>query len=144
MNDSVRLTRLALIVHAVGDMHSPVHIRFKDDTTLGVYKVQYGKKKTDYHGLWDSGLIGAVNPWSYTDLARIIDVASDAEVAEWCKGDVYDWGEEVARIAIPLRNYKANDIIDPIKFKRDHLETGELLLRKAGYRLAKVLNDIFE
>ena len=64
--------------------------------------------------------------------------------ADWCKGDVYDWGEDAARTAIPLRKYKPNEVIDPAKFKRDNLETGELLLRKAGYRLAKVLNDIFE
>ena len=144
MNDSVRLTHLALIVHAVGDMHCPVHIRYPNDTSLGVYKVMYGKKKMDFHRLWDAGLVGGVHPWSYTDLARVIDIATETEVAEWCKADVYDWGEDAARTAIPLRNYKPNEVIDPAKFKRDHLETGELLLRKAGYRLAKVLNGIFE
>ena len=144
MNDSVRLTHLALIVHAVGDMHCPVHIRYPGDTSLGVYKVMYGKKQMDFHRLWDAGLVGGVNPWSYTDLARVIDTASDGEVAEWCRGDVYDWGEDAARTAIPLRQYKPNEVIDPSKFKRDNLETAELLLRKAGYRLAKVLNDIFE
>lgn len=144
MNDSVRLTHLALIVHAVGDMHCPVHIRFPGDTTLGVYKVQYGKNKRDFHRLWDAGLVGGTNIWSYTDLASVIDIATEAEVAEWCRGDVYDWGEDAARTAKPLRNYKPNETIDPAKFKRDNLETGELLLRKAGYRLAKVLNEIFE
>ena len=144
MNDSVRLTHLALIVHAVGDMHCPVHIRYPNDTSLGVYKVMYGKKKMDFHRLWDAGLVGGVHPWSYTDLACVIDIATEREIAEWCKGDVYDWGEDAARTAIPLRNYKPNEVIDPAKFKRDHLETGELLLRKAGYRLAKVLNGIFE
>ena len=144
MNDSVRLIRLALIVHAMGDMHSPVHIRYQNDKTIGVYKVIYNGKKRDFHGLWDSGLVGAVNPWSYTDLARTLDISNEAEIAEIVKGDVYDWGEEVARISIPLRNYKPNEEIDPAKFRRDNLEQGELLLRKAGYRLAKVLNSIFE
>lgn len=144
MNDSVRLTRLALIVHAVGDMHSPVHIRFQNDKSIGVYKVVYNGKKRDFHGLWDSGLVSAVSPWSYTDLARALDISSEAEIAELTKGDVYDWGEDVARSAIPLRNYKPNEEINPAKFRRDNLEQGELLLRKAGYRLAKVLNSIFE
>ncbi len=144
MNDSVRLTRLALIVHAVGDMHCPVHIRFPKDATLGVYKLQYGKNKRDFHGLWDSGLVSGTNIWSYTDLAKVIDIATDAEIKEWCKGDVFDWGEDVARTAKPLRNYKPNEFVEPAQFKRDNLETGELLLRKAGYRLAKVLNEIFE
>ena len=144
MNDSVRLIRLALIVHAMGDMHSPVHIRYQNDKTIGVYKVIYNGKKRDFHGLWDSGLVGAVNPWSYTDLARTLDISNEAEIAEIVKGNVYDWGEEVARISIPLRKYKPNEEIDPAQFKHDNLEQGEMLIRKAGYRLAKILNDIFE
>ena len=145
MNDSVRLTRLALIVHAVGDMHSPVHIRYPHDQTLGVYKVYYYKNKpVDFHALWDSRLIGAVQPWSYTDLANMLDSSSEAEIAEIVKGDVYDWGEEVARTALRLRKYKANDVIDPAQFKHECLEDGELLIAKAGYRLAKVLNEILK
>ena len=140
----MRLIRLALIVHAMGDMHSPVHIRYQNDKTIGVYKVIYNGKKRDFHGLWDSGLVGAVNPWSYTDLARTLDISNEAEIAEIVKGNVYDWGEEVARISIPLRKYKPNEEIDPAQFKHDNLEQGEMLIRKAGYRLAKILNDIFE
>jgi hypothetical protein len=144
MNDSVRLTHLALIVHAVGDMHCPVHIRLHDDTTLGVYKVTYGNKKTDFHRLWDAGLVGATHPWSYSDLAQILDISNSNEIAEICKGDVFDWGEDAARTATPLRIYKADAVINKQEFMHQHLATGELLLRKAGYRLAKVLNEIFE
>lgn len=144
MNDSVRLTHLALIVHAVGDMHCPVHIRLHNDTSLGVYKVKYGNKQMDFHRLWDAGLVGATNPWSYSDLAQILDTSSEAEIAEICKGDVFDWGEDAARIATPLRNYKPDEVINKPEFMRKHLPTGELLIRKAGYRLAKVLNEIFE
>ena len=77
-------------------------------------------------------------------MARILDRSSEAEIAEIVKGDVYDWGEEVARTALRLRKYKANDVIYPAQFKRECLDDGELLIRKAGYRLAKVLNEIFE
>ena len=144
MNDSVRMTRLALIVHAMGDMHSPVHIRYENDKSLGVFKVKYGKKSTDFHRLWDAGLVGAVSPWSYNDLANTLDTSDSAAIAEITKGDVYDWGEEVARTALRLRKYKANDVISTMQFKHECLDEGELLIRKAGYRLAKVLNEIFE
>lgn len=144
MNDSVRLTHLALIVHAVGDMHCPVHIRLHNDTSLGIYKVKYGNKTRDFHGLWDRGVVGAVSPWSYTDLAELLDTSSEAEIAEICKGDVFDWGEDAARTATPLRHYKAGDTIDPVQFRHENLAIGELLIRKAGYRLAKVLNEIFK
>ncbi len=144
MNDSVRLTHLALIVHAMGDMHCPVHIRLPEDTTLGIYKVQYGKKKIDFHRLWDAGFVGATQPWSYTDLAQMLDTSTETEIAEIVKGDVFDWGEDAARTALPLRVYGPDAVIDKPEFMRKHLDTGELLIRKAGYRLAKVLNEIFE
>ena len=145
MNDSVRLTRLALIVHAVGDMHCPVHIRYPHDSSLGVYKVKYGNKTKDFHRLWDADFISAIfSIRSYNDFASLLDICSEQEIAELSKGDVYDWGEDVARTSIPLRAYKPNETIDALQFKKAHLETGEQLLRKAGYRLAKVLNEIFE
>ena len=77
-------------------------------------------------------------------MAELLDTSSEAEIAEICKGDVFDWGEDAARTATPLRHYKAGDEIDPVKFKHENLAIGELLIRKAGYRLAKVLNEIFE
>ena len=77
-------------------------------------------------------------------MAEVFDISTKEEIAEICKGDVYDWGEDAARTATPLRHYKAGDVIDPVKFKHENLATGELLIRKAGYRLAKVLNGIFE
>jgi len=51
---------------------------------------------------------------------------------------------EHSRIATPLRNYKPDEVINKPEFMRKHLPTGELLIRKAGYSLAKVLNEIFE
>jgi hypothetical protein len=144
MDSFERYKAIALIVHFVGDMHCPVHIRLHDDTTLGIYKVMYGNKKTDFHRLWDAGLVGATHPWSYSDLAQMLDTSTEAEIAEICKGDVFDWGEEAARIATPLRNYKPDEAINKQEFMHKHLHTGELLIRNAGYRLAKVLNEIFE
>lgn len=145
MNDSIRMTHIALIVHAMGDMHCPVHIRYPHDSSLGVYKVKYDKKSKDFHRLWDADLIGPTHSIrSYNDFARYIDICSEQEIAELCQGGIFDWGEDAARTALPLRAYKPNEEIASKDFKKAHLDTGEQLLRKAGYRLAKVLNDIFE
>jgi len=41
LDDSTRLARIQLIVHCVGDMHCPAHIRYPGNTTIGYYKVDY-------------------------------------------------------------------------------------------------------
>lgn len=144
MDDSTRLVRLALIIHAVGDMHCPVHIRYPDDATLGVYKVQYGGKPIDYHRLWDANLVGKYNMWSYTTLARQYDFYTKQQAAEATKGDVYAWGEDAARRSLPARQYKKGAKIDRAAFMREFTPLAEEQICRAGYRLAKLLNDTFK
>ena len=145
MDDSVRMAHLALIVHAVGDMHCPVRVRYPHDNTLCRYNIKYGNKPRSLHKLWDSEFLASTHSiHSYTDFARYIDIHTEEQIAQVCEGEVWSWGEEVAIASIPLRNYKPDEEVDPAYFKRDNLDKGEELLRKAGYRLAKLLNGIFE
>ena len=145
MKDSVRMTHLFQIIHAIGDMHCPVHVRYPHDNTSGQYNIFYGKKRKNYHTFWDGEFIGpSFSVRSFNDLADYFDICNEKQIEEICKGDIYDWGEEVARISVPIRAYKPNEVIDPLQFRVTYLGTAEELIRKAGYRLAKILNDIFE
>ena len=149
MNDSVRLVHLYLVIHGIGDMHCPMHIRFIDrEPSLGTYKVLFGKGKKkrslSYHGLWDARMISDIHPWSYTDLANLFDIYTEKEIAKFCKGDIYDWGKEVAMTSFPMREYQEGDEIDEIAYRHKYQQVGETLLTKAGYRLAKVLNEILK
>lgn len=149
MNDSVRLVRLYLVIHGIGDMHCPMHMRFIDrEPSLGLYDVYFGKgdkkKKTGYHALWDSRMIGAIHPWSYTDMAALFDIHNKREIAKFCKGDIFEWGKEVAIVSFPMREYREGAKIDEIAYRHKYQQVGEELLTKAGYRLAKVLNEILK
>ena len=149
MNDSVRLVRLYLVIHGIGDMHCPMHMRFIDrEPSLGLYDVYFGKgdkkKKTGYHALWDSRMIGAIHPWSYTDMAALFDIHNKREIAKCCKGDIFEWGKEVAIVSFPMREYREGAKIDEIAYRHKYQQVGEELLTKAGYRLAKVLNEILK
>lgn len=149
MNDSVRLVRLYLVIHGIGDMHCPMHMRFIDrEPSLGLYDVYFGKgdkkKKTGYHALWDSRMIGAIHPWSYTDMAALFDIHNKREIAKFCKGDIFEWGKEVAIVSFPMREYREGAKIDEIAYRHKYQQIGEELLTKAGYRLAKVLNEILK
>lgn len=149
MNDSVRLVRLYLVIHGIGDMHCPMHMRFIDrEPSLGTYNIYFGKgdkkKKTGYHALWDSRMIGAIHPWSYTDMAALFDIHNKREIAKFCKGDIFEWGKEVAIVSFPMREYREGAKIDEIAYRHKYQQVGEELLTKAGYRLAKVLNEILK
>lgn len=153
MNDSVRLTHLYLIIHGIGDMHCPMHMRFAEHNdekykSLGTYQVLFGKnkkwRKIGYHAMWDAHMVGPIHPWGYEDMARLFDIYNKREVARICEGDIFAWGGEVAKVAYPMREYGPNAKIDEIEYRRRYQQTAENLLAQAGYRLAKVLNEILK
>ena len=149
MNDSVRLVRLYLVIHGIGDMHCPMHMRFIGrEPSLGTYSVYFGKgkkkKKMGYHGLWDARMISSIHPWTYSDMVELFDIYTEKEIAKFCKGDIFVWGKEVAKVSYPMRKYGENAQIDEIEYRKEYQQVGELLLTKAGYRLAKVLNEILK
>lgn len=145
MTDSVRQAYISFLIHAVGDMHCPMHVGFEDRAGYGQYTVYFGKtKKMNYHTFWDKGVISAHHPWSYSDLATLFDIYNEKEIASFCKGDIFTWGKEVAKTVYPMHSYRANARIDVVKYRVEYQQTGELLLTKAGYRLAKLLNEIFQ
>lgn len=149
MNDSVRLVHLYLVIHGVGDMHCPMHMRFIGrEPSVGTYNVYFGKgnkkKKTSYHGLWDARMISGIHPWSYNDMAELFDIYTEKEIAKFSKGNLFTWAEDVAKAAWPMREYREDAQIDEIEYRKKYQQVGEELLTKAGYRLAKVLNEILK
>ena len=145
MSDSLRVLSIAMLVHWVGDMHSPSHIRYPDDQTIGNYEVIYGGKPLKkYHSLWDGIVFGALFPWGFSDCALLLDTHSPQEIAEMTKGDIYDWGKDSATVSRPVHEYKEGAVIDAHDYKNRFASLAEMQICKAGYRLAKILNDIFE
>ena len=143
MSDSVRMTAIALIVHFVGDMHCPEHMRFPEDQTIGYYKVKFGKEPLRYHSLWDTQIVATRNPWGYSDFARFLDTFDKKQIAEVTAGDLYDWGEDAARSSRHVHTVKEGDQLDKRLYLNEYQPLAESQIRKAGYRLAKVLNDVF-
>ena len=149
MNDSVRLVRLYILIHGIGDMHCPMHMRFIGrEPSLGTFNVYFGKgnkkKKIGYHALWDYKMISTIHPWSYTDMAELFDIYNEQEIEKFCKGNLFDWGKDAAKASFPMREYQEGAEIDEIEYRKKYQQVGEFLLTKAGYRLAKVLNEILK
>ena len=149
MNDSVRLVQLYCIIHTVGDLHCPVHAALDADspTPHGKYRLFFrnGDKQISksMHGLWEMRLVGGYQPWGCGDLAKILGTWDESQIAECCRGDVYAWGEETAHLAYKLYNdYKAGEVVELQEFHDKYQKVAERQITKAGYRLAKLLNEI--
>ena len=149
MDDSTRFARIASIVHFVGDMHCPEHIRYhsanpdEGDMTIGYYNVKFKGEEIRFHSLWDTEVIIANRPWGFTDLAYLIDTASKKEIREITSGDVWDWARDSAECSYEVHSVKPGQKLGKY-YIYEHQALVDSQLRKAGYRLAKILNDIFD
>ena len=135
---------LSLIVHLVADIHCPDHITYEgDDTNTGQIDITFKQKKMKRHAMWDSDLLASIIPWSYSDAAILVDTADDAYIAEVTKGDIYDWGYDSALLCRITHEVKAGANV-PRSYAADMRELAFTQLRNGGYRLAALLNRIFE
>ena len=141
MTDSARRVSLAFIVHLVGDIHCPRHVRYEDEPTSGGYMIKYGGKTMKNHSFWDTSCLTACHPWGYTDIASLLDRCNKREIAEICEGDVYTWAEENARGSRFTIEVKEGETLTRA-YVTEHIGYVEDQIRKAGYRLASVLNEI--
>lgn len=143
MSDSARVVALALVVHLVGDIHCPKHIRYIDEPTSGGYKVVFQGNKVSYHAYWDGHLLQLYHRWGYNELASLLDICDKKQRAELAKGDIYTWAEENARKSRYTVDTKPDTKITRDMINRDVLHA-ESQIQRAGYRLAATLNQIFK
>lgn len=129
------------IVHLVGDYHCPAHVRY-----MGVpsKNIVYNGKKVKYHTFWDSTLITSCHRWNYMEYGYALGRLSEQEEAEITAGDICDWCEETARECRCIHDW----VSDGDEFTKQMvydlaLPLADSQLQKAGYRLAKVLNELF-
>lgn len=145
LSDSAIMHRIIMLVHLVGDMHCPQHIHYNpEDMSIGKYKVRFDNRNVKYHTFWDDEIFTRRNPFSFSDTALLLDTWSDERIAATVAGGPYDWAEESARISYPVHAYKEGAELKRVKYLNEFTPLAEDQIRRAGYRLAKLLNDIFD
>ncbi len=142
LTDSARIMHIALIVHFVGDMHCPEHIRYPEDQTIGYYDVTFRGKPIRFHTLWDSQVLSIKHPWGFLDTAYLLDCCSPKEIEAITAGTPWDWGTDSARASRHVHEVKEGAVLG-MDYILDNLALTESQIRNAGYRLAKLLNEIF-
>ena len=149
MDSEEVLKQLAEVVHLTGDFHCPMHILYIPMApTGGKYSIYINGEKINIHTFWDTRIWGFLNKgWTYSEFAEAADTATKEEIAEITKGDVYDWGSANAVAALPA-HHLTNATREQREFDSSYAESMRWLayqqLRNGGYRLAKLLDYIFE
>ncbi|MCQ2118765.1 MAG: S1/P1 nuclease [Bacteroidales bacterium] len=144
LSDSLRWNELVMLVHFVGDMHCPEHIRYNpEEMSIGYYTVRYNGSEVRYHTIWDDMLLTTKYPWSFSDLAFLFDTGSEKEYSEIVKGGPYDWGADIARVSWPVHQVKEGTALGK-NWTREMAPLAQSQIRNAGYRLAHLLNMTFD
>jgi len=139
---------LKFLIHLVGDIHQPLHIGRQEDLGGNKIFVKWFSEETNLHRVWDESLI-AFQKLSYTEYTNFIDHISYAEARAWEKSSVIDWvnesmekREKIYSGLIDEKNKKIHRLSYEYNYENIELLNG--CLKRAGVRLARFLNNIFE
>jgi len=146
-------TALRFLVHLMGDLHQPLHI---GGTDLGGNTVSINwmdRWKTNLHSTWDDEMVD-FERLDYTEYARFLDRASDADAARWLTGDTISYADEAVAMRSKLYVFPddpspaptGKDAVHKVSYRYtgEHRDRMREQLLKGGMRLARVLNTIFQ
>ena len=138
--------RIVYLTHVMGDFHCPVHVLWANlplEKNCGRCKIYYRGEEKSWHYVWDRYMIEIPFPYSFSDIAWLIDTFTPEQIAEFTKGDICDWAKDSALASKHVLDMKEGTRIEKgyLYYERRFVETQ---LCKGGYRLAKMFNDIFD
>ena len=145
LSDETVALNIRVLVHLLGDMHCPVHVKY---TTIKTnFNVLINGKKVSYHSVWDGNVVD-VHRWGYMEWMHQMNRLNKDQIAEVTAGAPRDWFHQTALDSRVIYDWvKPNAELNGTDY-RDFLNKAaplaESQLQKAGYRLAKVLNDLFD
>jgi hypothetical protein len=140
-----RREALMYIIHFVGDMHQPLHCSDNHDKGGNGVAVVFHDRKTNLHSLWDSGLLGRLEPED--QLFPALSQESAKRRKKYGHGNVTNWAEESHKTALKVvygKLPKATAKDAPIAIPATYETVSDPLVRqqieRAGARLAYILN----
>lgn len=141
LDDSTVAVNIKYIIHLVGDMHCPVHIYYP-----GVrmnFNITLIGSVSSYHHVWDGMVNDISHRWSYTEWQRQLDRYPAKEKKLIMAGTPRDWCHENAVYCRKIYDMAVPDGVYDSDFLNAAHPIAEHQIVYAGYRLAKVLNDLF-
>lgn len=134
---------LKMLVHLMGDLHQPMHVGRVEDKGGNTIQLQWFKKGTNLHRVWDSELIDHFG-MSYQELTSNRKKVSKGQIKAWEQGTIADWLAETHKLTPAV--YASVTVGQNLgyEYAYEHMDLVRLQLQKAGIRLAKTLNDLFD
>jgi len=138
-----QIESLYFLIHLIGDAHQPLHFGREEDWGGNKIKVKWFDQPTNLHSLWDDELVD-FQKYSYTEYADVLDFHDSDFNRKLTDGSPEDWYFDSYLLAAKIYSGVKNG--DELKYNYDYenVEILESQLLKAGLRLAKLLNEIFD
>lgn len=139
---------LLFLVHFIGDMHQPLHSSDNKDRGGNSVRVVFFDRTGNLHSTWDGSLLGRMG--KEDDLFPVLLKEARRHYKSWSKGTPEKWSNEshVAAVKVvygklPKAAAGANTTLGA-----DYEKAADPVIRiqieKAGDRLARTLNEIFQ
>ncbi len=149
--DSTVNVNLKYVIHIVGDMHAPSHIYYCDlpgginaKRHHDFFRLKYNGVQRNYHWVWDGSVYRQFPGWKEEDFRRELDRWPVEKQREVCQGTPTDWAEESGRNCRVIYEWaQPGDELDD-DFLKEHGQLPIDQMLKAAYRLAHVLNTLFD
>ena len=134
---------LKLLVHFMGDLHQPLHVGLAEDKGGNTFQVQWFDEGVNLHWVWDEKIIEKYG-MSYSELAQNTKKLTNTELEEIQKGTLEDWMYESRTLCMDV--YAHTKVGEKLGYQYMYRYTNTVRdqIQKAGIRLAKLLNGVFE
>ena len=147
--DSVVRQNIIYLIHSVADMHCPVHVQFPKTTFPHYrYTVKRKGKSVNMHGFWDASPAYKRRGWTYEMYADEVDKISPKQAKKIIKRGDYDyWGRDILKNTHRIYSITTADKEITKLTAEESAAVSALadeMAMKAAYRLAYILNTIFE
>lgn len=135
---------LKFVVHFVGDVHQPLHAGYAHDKGGNSFQVRVpsesGERGSNLHSWWDSGMLRHAGLDEPAFVARLQAMPLAVELARVAlPPDAAPWARHACAVATSPGFYPPQARL-PEDYARRWMPTAEAQLRRAGARLAHVLN----
>ena len=147
--DSVVRQNVIYLIQSVADMHCPVHVQFPKTTFPHYrYTVKRRGKPFNMHYFWDDAPGYQRKGWTYEMYAAEVDKITSKQAKKIIKKGDYDyWGRDILKNTHRIYNITTADKEITKLTSEESAAVSALadeMAMKAAYRLAYILNTIFE